>query len=176
MKGLAGEQSLRAFEKHILLRILDDKWKEHLSIMDHLRQGIHLCSYAAKNPKQEYKQEAFELLSQMLFEIKHKAIANKILHVVAVAIFNKQGDLLIAQRPKRTDLYRTCLSRKNNSARVWIIKDFHGEAHGRERQAVRWIAPNMLEQFDFPEANHGITEALSIQKMYSGNIVIHPTF
>ena len=135
VKGLAGEQSLRAFEKHILLRILDDKWKEHLSIMDHLRQGIHLCSYAAKNPKQEYKQEAFELLSQMLFEIKHKAIANKILHVVAVAIFNKQGDLLIAQRPKRTDLYRTCLSRKNNSARVWIIKDFHGEAHGRERQA-----------------------------------------
>ena len=63
VKGLAGEQSLRAFEKHILLRILDDKWKEHLSSTGHLRQGIHLPGYAAKNPKQEYKREAFELFS-----------------------------------------------------------------------------------------------------------------
>ena len=45
---------------------------------------------------------------------------------------------------------------------VWIVKDFHGEAHGRERQAVRWVAPNTLDQFDFPEANHGIIEALNI--------------
>ena len=54
----------------ILRRVLDDKWKEHLSTMDHLRQGIHLDVYAAKNPKQE----AFELFSQMLIEIKHEAI------------------------------------------------------------------------------------------------------
>ncbi len=71
---LAGEASLRAFEKHILLRILDDKWKEHLSTMDHLRQGIHLRGYAAKNPKQEYKREAFELFSQMLTEMKHEVV------------------------------------------------------------------------------------------------------
>ena len=45
---------------------------------------------------------------------------------------------------------------------VWIVKDFHGEAHGRERQAVRWVALSMLDQFDFPEANHGIIEALNI--------------
>ena len=55
---------------------------------------------------------------------------------------------------------------------VWIIKDFHGEAHGRERQAVRWVVPNRLDQLEFPEANHGVIEALNIQKMYSGNIVI----
>ena len=59
---------------------------------------------------------------------------------------------------------------------VWIVKDLHGEAHGREGQAVRWGAPNMLDQFEFPKANHGIIEALDIQKMYSGNIVIRPTF
>ena len=59
---------------------------------------------------------------------------------------------------------------------VWIVKDFHCEAHGRERQALRWVAPSMLDQFDFPEANHGIIEALNIKKKYSGNIVIHPTF
>ena len=46
----------------------------------------------------------------------------------------------------------------------------------QEGQAVRWVAPNMLDQFEFPEANHGIIEVLNIQKMYSGNIVIHPTF
>ena len=55
MKGLAGEQSLCALEKHILLRALDDMWKEYLSSTGHLRQGIHLRGYAAKNPKQEYK-------------------------------------------------------------------------------------------------------------------------
>ena len=66
---LAGEQSLRAFERRILLRVLDDKWKEHLSTMDHLRQGIHLRGYAAKKTKQKCKREAFELFSQMLVEI-----------------------------------------------------------------------------------------------------------
>ncbi|MGI9275936.1 MAG: preprotein translocase subunit SecA [Endozoicomonas sp.] len=71
---LAGEEVLRNFEKHILLRILDDKWKEHLATMDHLRQGIHLRGYAQKNPKQEYKREAFELFQQMLEDIKHDTI------------------------------------------------------------------------------------------------------
>ena len=71
---LAGAPVLRNFEKHILLRILDDKWKEHLATMDHLRQGIHLRGYAQKNPKQEYKREAFELFQQMLEDIKHDTI------------------------------------------------------------------------------------------------------
>ena len=69
-----GADALRNFEKHILLRILDDKWKEHLATMDHLRQGIHLRGYAQKNPKQEYKREAFELFQQMLEDIKHDTI------------------------------------------------------------------------------------------------------
>lgn len=70
----AGEEVLRNFEKHILLRVLDDKWKEHLATMDHLRQGIHLRGYAQKNPKQEYKREAFELFQQMLEDIKSDTI------------------------------------------------------------------------------------------------------
>ena len=45
---------------------------------------------------------------------------------------------------------------------VWIVKDFQDKTHSREGQAVRWVAPNMLDQFDFPEANHGIVEALNI--------------
>ena len=73
-EGLAGAEGLRNFEKHILLRVLDDKWKEHLATMDHLRQGIHLRGYAQKNPKQEYKREAFELFQQMLEDIKTDTI------------------------------------------------------------------------------------------------------
>ena len=59
---------------------------------------------------------------------------------------------------------------------VWIVRDFGGEAHSREGQAVQWVAPDMLDQFEFPEANHGIIGALNIQRVYSGNIVIRPIF
>ncbi|PTC01029.1 preprotein translocase subunit SecA [Thalassospira xiamenensis] len=65
-----GESVLRQFEKAIMLQSLDSHWKEHLAAMDHLRQGIHLRGYAQKNPKQEYKREAFELFSDMLEALK----------------------------------------------------------------------------------------------------------
>jgi preprotein translocase subunit SecA len=64
-EALAGE-NLRQFERAILMQSLDNHWREHLAAMDHLRQGIHLRGYAAKNPKQEYKREAFELFETML--------------------------------------------------------------------------------------------------------------
>ncbi|MBF8779564.1 preprotein translocase subunit SecA [Pseudomonas fulva] len=70
----AGEQALRTFEKQILLRVLDDLWKDHLSTMDHLRHGIHLRGYAQKNPKQEYKRESFTLFQELLDSIKRDAI------------------------------------------------------------------------------------------------------
>ncbi len=67
--ALAGESNLRQFERAILLQSLDNHWREHLAAMDHLRQGIHLRGYAQKNPKQEYKREAFELFERMLATI-----------------------------------------------------------------------------------------------------------
>ncbi|MBU2710236.1 preprotein translocase subunit SecA [Zooshikella harenae] len=73
-EALTGSEVLRMFEKQMLLRVLDDKWKEHLSTMDFLRQGIHLRGYAQKNPEQEYKREAFELFKQMLQDIAHETI------------------------------------------------------------------------------------------------------
>ena len=71
---LAGAQVLRHFEKSIMLQVLDQAWKEHLAAMDYLRQGIHLRGYAQKNPKQEYKREAFEMFSAMLDRIKHDVV------------------------------------------------------------------------------------------------------
>jgi preprotein translocase subunit SecA len=71
---LASAEALRTFEKQILLRVLDDLWKDHLSTMDHLRHGIHLRGYAQKNPKQEYKRESFTLFQQLLDSIKRDTI------------------------------------------------------------------------------------------------------
>jgi len=65
-EALAGAQNIRHFERAMLLQSLDNHWREHLAAMDHLRQGIHLRGYAQKNPKQEYKREAFELFERML--------------------------------------------------------------------------------------------------------------
>ncbi len=70
----AGLEALRTFEKQILLRVLDDLWKDHLSTMDHLRHGIHLRGYAQKNPKQEYKRESFSLFQELLESIKRDTI------------------------------------------------------------------------------------------------------
>ena len=65
---------IRKLEKHIMLQVLDNLWKEHLATMDQLRQGIHLRAYAQKNPKQEYKREAFELFESMLSSLKHDVV------------------------------------------------------------------------------------------------------
>ncbi|RUO30559.1 preprotein translocase subunit SecA [Aliidiomarina sedimenti] len=65
-----GEKVLRQFEKAVMLQSLDQHWKEHLAAMDHLRQGIHLRGYAQKNPKQEYKREAYTLFMEMLEALK----------------------------------------------------------------------------------------------------------
>ena len=72
--GVVGEETMRRFEKQVLLQVLDHQWKEHLAAMDYLRQGIHLRGYAQKNPKQEYKREAFELFTNMLDQIKRESV------------------------------------------------------------------------------------------------------
>jgi preprotein translocase subunit SecA len=65
---------MRRFEKDVMLQILDNHWKEHLAAMDYLRQGIGLRGYAQKDPKQEYKREAFKMFQQLLDRIKHDVI------------------------------------------------------------------------------------------------------
>ncbi len=71
---LAGAKVMREFEKAVMLQVLDSNWKDHLANMDHLRQGIHLRGYAQRNPKQEYKREAFELFSSMLERLKQEVV------------------------------------------------------------------------------------------------------
>ncbi|CAE6719757.1 preprotein translocase subunit SecA [Xanthomonas arboricola] len=73
-EAAVGNDTMRALEKHVMLTVLDQGWKEHLAKMDYLRQGIYLRGYAQKQPKQEYKKEAFELFSEMLENVKREVI------------------------------------------------------------------------------------------------------
>ena len=68
---LAGAEQFTQFERMVLLQSIDTHWRDHLSALDYLRQGIHLRGYAQKQPKQEYKREAFELFGQLLDSVKN---------------------------------------------------------------------------------------------------------
>ncbi len=92
----AGPAIMRQFEKSIMLQNLDTYWKEHLAAMDHLRQGIHLRGYAQKNPKQEYKKEAFGLFCQMLDNLKHDVI--RLLSTVQI---QNQHDVEVVEEQRR---------------------------------------------------------------------------
>lgn len=72
---LIGTSNMRRLERDVMLHILDSQWKEHLAAMDYLRQSIGLRGYAQKNPKQEYKREAFDMFQQLLDNIKYEVIA-----------------------------------------------------------------------------------------------------
>ena len=71
---LSGRESFAGFERSVMLYSLDSHWREHLAALDHLRQGIHLRGYAQKDPKQEYRREAFELYGELLDVIKNDVV------------------------------------------------------------------------------------------------------
>lgn len=73
-EALISAENMRRLEREAMLHILDTHWKEHLAAMDYLRQGIGLRGYAQKNPKQEYKREAFDMFEELLNRIKHDVI------------------------------------------------------------------------------------------------------
>jgi preprotein translocase subunit SecA len=74
-EAIISSENMRRLEREAMLHILDSHWKEHLAAMDYLRQGIGLRGYAQKNPKQEYKREAFEMFEELLNRMKHDVIA-----------------------------------------------------------------------------------------------------
>ena len=90
---LVGQENFTQFERVVLLQTFDSNWRDHLSALDYLRQGIHLRGYAQKQPKQEYKREAFELFRQLLDIVKNEV--TKILMTVQV-----QSPTSLTRRPK----------------------------------------------------------------------------
>ena len=90
--AVVGRESFAGFERSVMLQSVDSHWREHLAALDHLRQGIHLRGYAQKNPKQEYKREAFELFGQMLDMIK-----NDVVKVVMTVRIQSQAEIDAAE-------------------------------------------------------------------------------
>jgi preprotein translocase subunit SecA len=93
---VVGAENMRHFEKAIMLQTLDTLWKEHLAQMDYLRQGINLRGYAQKDPKQEFKREAFEMFSTMLDNIKHDVIS-----MISRVQVRKQEDVEAVEEQRR---------------------------------------------------------------------------
>ncbi len=87
-----GQDSFDGFEKSVMLQSMDTHWREHLAALDHLRQGIHLRGYAQKNPKQEYKREAFQLFAQML-----DLIRNEVVRVIMTVRVQSQAEIEAAE-------------------------------------------------------------------------------
>ncbi|MFT6327417.1 MAG: preprotein translocase subunit SecA [Crocinitomicaceae bacterium] len=124
-KGMqVGEETMREFEKRIMLQIIDHQWKDHLATMDHLRQGIHLRGYAQKNPKQEYKRESFDLFKQLLEEIKHETI-KYMSHVQ----FVRDDDVQRMEQKAREEAESQKMQFKHDSAPAL-------EAQGQEKPAA----------------------------------------
>jgi preprotein translocase subunit SecA len=98
---LAGTAVVRHFEKAVMLQVLDVAWKEHLAAMDYLRQGIGLRGYAQKNPKQEYKREAFEMFTAMLDRIKHDVIG-----IVSKVQVRAESDVEAVEQQRRSEAPR----------------------------------------------------------------------
>lgn len=85
---------MHGYERIVMLQTLDQHWREHLAALDHLRQGIHLRGYAQKNPKQEYKREAFELFSNMLDSIKRD-----VTQTLMTVQIRSEADVVAAEAP-----------------------------------------------------------------------------
>ena len=93
--SLVGPEVFHQFERNLMLTTLDQHWREHLAALDHLRQGIHLRGYAQKNPKQEYKREAFELFGAMLEAVKLEVTK----HLIGVRIQAEQEPPKVDDQP-----------------------------------------------------------------------------
>ena len=129
--GKFGHELMRNVEKQMMLRQLDHHWKEHLAGMDHLRQGIGLRSYAQKNPKQEYKREAFEMFGAMLEQVKHDTIS--------IAVTNSDQGRAGARRQCRAT---ACSRGPAVSARRSVCTRYIAGAGAGSGQAQRGVRPH----------------------------------
>ncbi|QAU33496.1 preprotein translocase subunit SecA [Janthinobacterium sp. 17J80-10] len=91
--AVVGKEAFSGFERSVMLESIDRHWRDHLAALDHLRQGIHLRGYAQKNPKQEYKREAFELFSQML-----DLVRNEVVRVVTTVRIQSRDEIEAAEQ------------------------------------------------------------------------------
>jgi len=104
---IVGEEQFTPFMRMVLLQSIDTHWREHLSALDYLRQGIHLRGYAQKQPKQEYKREAFELFGQLLDSVKNEVTRVLMTVKVQSAAEVEQAAEVFSAIPQAADRLRT---------------------------------------------------------------------
>ena len=131
---------MRVIEKQIMLTVLDQKWKEHLATMDHLRQGIHLRAYAQKQPKQEYKREAFELFQELLDNINRDVV-----RLLSRVQLEHERDVEEMERRRREEQARR-------------MRFQHAAANGIDGEADGRAAPRRPETFVREERKVGRNE------------------
>jgi preprotein translocase subunit SecA len=114
-----GEESLIQFERMVLLQSIDTHWREHLSSLDYLRQGIHLRGYAQKQPKQEYKREAFELFGQLLDSVKNDV--TKVLMTVRIQSAEQLGEAAEALENRAENITNVTYMAPTETGEVEVI-------------------------------------------------------
>ncbi|MFC5476484.1 preprotein translocase subunit SecA [Paraherbaspirillum soli] len=132
--NVVGQESFAGFERSVMLQSVDSHWREHLAALDHLRQGIHLRGYAQKNPKQEYKREAFELFGQMLELIKNDVV--KV--VMTVRIESREEITAVEEELSQSHLenvhYQHADFNPNAAAEELLAPTAHGDEHNVQPQ------------------------------------------
>ncbi|MEC5213832.1 preprotein translocase subunit SecA [Polaromonas sp. CG_9.5] len=126
-----GKENFTQFERVVLLQSIDSHWREHLSALDYLRQGIHLRGYAQKQPKQEYKREAFELFGQLLDSVKNEV--TKVLMTVQVQSPEQLGEAAEALESRAENIANVTYTAPTETGEVETTFD---EATQRKLPAV----------------------------------------
>ena len=130
--ALIGEENFTQFQRIVLLQSIDSHWREHLSALDYLRQGIHLRGYAQKQPKQEYKREAFELFGQLLDSVKNEV--TKALMTVKVQSSEQLEEAAVALENRAENITNVTYTAPNESGGVDTTVD--KESQRRQQQAI----------------------------------------
>ena len=126
-----GEENFTQFERVVLLQSIDSHWREHLSALDYLRQGIHLRGYAQKQPKQEYKREAFELFGQLLDSVKNEV--TKVLMTVQIQSGEQLGEATDAMESRAENIANVTYTAPSETGETVTTVD---EASQRRQQGV----------------------------------------
>lgn len=134
-----GGENFTQFERMVLLQSIDTHWREHLSALDYLRQGIHLRGYAQKQPKQEYKREAFELFGQLLDAVKNDV--TKVLMTVRIESGEQLEQAAVAMEERAENIFNVTYTAPTETGEVQTLAGAGASSTGDEIPASAGTIP-----------------------------------
>ncbi len=142
-EAMIGGESMRGLEKHVLMSVVDNAWKEHLASMDYMRQGIYLRGYAQKQPKQEFKREAFILFQQMLDRIKHEIVQT--LARIRIRTEDEVAEMEAEQKRQAEQQARSLQFKHDDASIAAGLAAEGGERGGEAAAAATAAAPTLRD-------------------------------